>query len=180
MCYRHTRRRTKGITRQPAAMVFVAAALLACGRTVSAQGSPPALLSEGGGPEVRHPDEGPLRAAIRKETMRLAQGSAQVPKQGHSWIGRHPVILGTLVGAGVGAGFSQVEAIGGANHDPKVALIGAGAGAWGGLIASAVRKARTKETVGVGTKIGIVAGAVGVVVLPLLACYGAGGCGGSS
>jgi hypothetical protein len=90
------------------------------------------------------------------------------------------VIVGTLIGTGVGAGLSQIEAIGGVNHDPKVALVGAGVGAWGGLIASAVHKARTKQRVGVGTKIGIIAGAVGLIVVPVLACYGAGGCGGSS
>jgi hypothetical protein len=61
-----------------------------------------------------------------------------------------------------------------------VILVGAGAGAWGGLVASALHKARAGEKVGVGTKIGIAAGAVGIIVLPLLACYGAGGCGGVS
>lgn len=75
---------------------------------------------------------------------------------------------------------SRIEAIGGMNHDPRVALMGTGVGAWGGLIASAMHKARHKEKVGVGTKIGIAAGAVGLIVLPVLACYGAGGCGGSS
>ena len=180
MCYRQTRRRMKGTTRPPAAIVFIVAALIACGSTASAQRSPPAGLSEGGATVVRSADEGPLRAAVRREGVRLAQSSAQVPKQGQSWIVRHPVIVGTLIGAGVGAGLSRIEAIGGVNHDPKVALLGAGTGAWGGLIASAVHKARTKQKVGVGTKIGIIAGAVGLIVLPVLACYGAGGCGGSS
>jgi hypothetical protein len=66
------------------------------------------------------------------------------------------------------------------NHDPRVMLAGAGVGAWGGLIADAIHKARAKEKVGIGQKIGIAAGAVAVIALPLLACYGAGGCGGVS
>jgi hypothetical protein len=153
------------MNRWPAAIVFVIAVLTVCSSTVFAQSGPP---------------DGPLRASLRREGARLIQGSAQAPKQRESWIVRHPVILGTLIGTGVGAGLSQTEAIGGRNHDPKVALLGAGVGAWGGLIASAVHTARTGQKVGVGRKIGIIAGAVGLVVVPALACYGAGGCGGSS
>ena len=97
-----------------------------------------------------------------------------------NWFARHPVVVGTLIGAGTGAALSSVDAIGGANHDPAVILIGAGAGAWGGLVASAVQKSRAKQRVGRGTKIGIFAGAVALVVVPVVACYGAGGCGGSS
>ena len=93
---------------------------------------------------------------------------------------RHPVIAGTAIGAGAGLALAQIDAIGGREHDPRVALIGAGGGAWGGLIASAVQHARAGKRIGIGTKVGIVAGAVGLVVLPALACYGAGGCGGSS
>lgn len=180
MCHRQTGRQLNGTVRLPAAIVFMIAALAACGNTAFAQGGPPAGLSEGGAALGRRADDGPLRAAVRREAIRLAQRSAQVPRQGESWIVRHPVIVGTLIGTGVGAGLSQIEAIGGVNHDPKVALVGAGVGAWGGLIASAVHKARTKQRVGVGTKIGIIAGAVGLIVVPVLACYGAGGCGGSS
>jgi hypothetical protein len=66
------------------------------------------------------------------------------------------------------------------NRDPRVVLLGTGIGAWSGLVASAVQKAHAKEKVGIGAKIGIVAGAVGLMVLPVLACYGAGGCGGVS
>ena len=113
--------------------------------------------------------------------MRLAntvfQG-ANPPQSG--WIGRHAVVVGTLIGTGAGAALSQVDAIGGSSHDGRVALIGAGAGAWGGLIASAVHKARAGDKVGTGMKAGIIAGAVALVVLPVLACYGAGGCGGTS
>ena len=125
-----------------------------------------------------------LRAAVHREAGRLAQSTAasqpSAAKANPSWIARHPVIVGTLIGAGTGAVLSRVDAIGGANHDPTVALVGAAAGAWGGLVASAVQKSRAKKRVTRGTKIGIVAGAIGLVVMPIVACYGAGGCGGSS
>ena len=75
---------------------------------------------------------------------------------------------------------AQTRAIGGVNHDPRVVLMGTAVGAWSGLIASAVHKARVKEPVGPGAKIAIAAGAISLVVLPLVACYGAGGCGGVS
>jgi len=179
MCNRHTRSRMQRTARQPARTVLILAAIAACGATASAQTTRPAGLNEAGITVVRSVDEGPLRAAVRREVARLVQGSTQAPKQGN-WMGRHPVMVGTLIGTGVGAGLAQIEAIGGVNQDPTVALIGAGAGAWGGLIASAVQKVRSGEKVGVGTKIGIVAGAVALTVLPVLACYGAGGCGGSS
>ena len=178
MCHRQTGR-MRGTVRRLGQIVVMVAALAACGSTAFAQGSPPAGLSEGGA-AVGGSADGPLRAAIRREGMRLAQSSAQVPQQRESWIVRHPVIVGTLIGTGAGAGLSQIEAIGGVNHDRRVALIGAGVGAWGGLVAAAVHKAHSKQRVGVGMKIGILAGAVGLIVVPVLACYGAGGCGGTS
>lgn len=124
--------------------------------------------------------EGPLRAAVRREPVRMAQGPVQTAPQQAGWIARHPVAVGALIGTGVGAALSRVEAIGGADRDPRVTLIGTGVGAWSGLIASAVQKRRAGQKVGPGTKIGIAAGAVAAVVVPILACYGAGGCGGSS
>ena len=93
---------------------------------------------------------------------------------------RHPVLTGAAIGTGVGFVLSRSDTIGGLNHDPSVALIGTAVGAWGGLVASAAHKSGTGQKVGAGTKIGIVAGAVGLIVVPVLACYGAGGCGGSS
>jgi hypothetical protein len=133
---------------------------------------------------VRTADEEPLRSAVRRLGVTMAQSSAPAShapaQQNPDWLGRHPVLAGTLIGTGAGLALSRVDAIGGANHDPKVALIGAGAGAWSGVIASAVQKARAGKKVGAGTKIGIVSGAVALIVLPVLACYGAGGCGGVS
>jgi hypothetical protein len=126
----------------------------------------------------------PVLAAAQREAARLAEDAgpgSQAAGGGRSaWFARHPVLTGTVVGAGAGLALAQVEAIGGRHHDPGVALVGAGAGAWGGLIASAVQSARAGRPVRRGTKVGIIAGAVAAGVLPVLACYGAGGCGGSS
>jgi hypothetical protein len=147
-----------------------------------AQGSPAAGIGDAGGAVGRSADEGPLHAAVRRVDERLAKSPALIPqaKQRPGWVVRHPVMTGTLIGAGGGAVLSRTRAFGGVNHDPRVVFIGAGAGAWGGLVAAAVHKARAKEKIGIGAKIGIAAGAIGIVVLPLLACYGSGGCGGVS
>jgi hypothetical protein len=59
-------------------------------------------------------------------------------------------------------------------------LVGAGSGAYGGLIVSAIQKAKRKQPVGKGMKFGIAAGAIAGVAGTFLACYGAGGCGGVS
>jgi len=154
--------------------------LVAWGSTAFAQSTVPAGLDEDTAATVRQSEEGPLRVAARREALRLAQSALQVPQSKERWIVRHPVLTGTLIGMGVGAALSRVDAIGGVNHDPKVALLGAGTGAWAGFVASAVHKARTGQKVGAGTKAGIVAGAAALIVLPIVACYGAGGCGGSS
>jgi hypothetical protein len=128
--------------------------------------------------------DGPILAAARRETVRRAYResveSQAAVAQRSGWAVRHPIVVGMLAGTAAGAALSRVDAIGGHNHDPRVALLGTAVGAYGGLIASAVHKAHTGEKVGVGTKIGIAVGAVAAVVLPLLACYGAGGCGGTS
>jgi hypothetical protein len=149
--------------------VVMALSVLLCGSTASAQQA----------------DDGrPLLAAAHREGVRLARTGAPAPqaagRPGGNWIVQHPVVAGTAIGAGAALALSRVDAIGGRSHDPRVALIGAGAGAWGGAIAAAVQHVRAGRRVGIGTKVGIVAGAVGLVVLPALACYGAGGCGGSS
>ena len=178
MCYQPNRRRTTG----SAAIGFMAASLLACGGAAFAQDGPAAGTADVSGTAALSADEGPLHAAVRNAGARLIQSPAPGPqtRQGSNWVVRHPVISGTLIGTSGGAVLSRTRAFGGVNHDPRVMLIGAGAGAWGGLVASAVHKARAGEKVGLGTKIGIAAGAVGIIVLPLLACYGAGGCGGVS
>jgi hypothetical protein len=161
--------------------IVLAASLLVCATTTSAQDNGDIPIKERG---VSITHEGPLHGAVRREAARLARGAASdqqtANKPDPNWFVRHPVIVGTLVGTGVGVALSRSDAIGGANHDPRVALLGAGVGAWSGLVASAARKARAREHIGLGTKIGIVASAVGLAVAPVVACYGAGGCGGSS
>ena len=181
MCHPPIRPRTKGSAGQPAAIVFIAASLIAYGSTAFARGNPAAVFSNVG-PVARSANEGPLHAAVRRVGARLAQSPALVPqtKQPSRWVVRHPVITGTLIGAGGGVALSRTRAFGGVNHDPRVVLIGAGAGAWGGLVAAAVLKARAREQLSAGAKIAIAAGAIGIIVLPVLACYGAGGCGGVS
>ena len=124
-------------------------------------------------------DGQPLLAAAQREGVRLSQASAPGSQPhgaaGGNWIVRHPVVSGTAIGAGAGLALSQIDSIGGLNHDRHLVLVGAGGGAWAGLIASAVQSTRAGKRVGLGTKIGIVAGAVASTVLPALALYGAGG-----
>ena len=128
--------------------------------------------------------DGPLHAAIDREIDWLLDRNRPDPqivaKPVTNWFVRHPVITGTLIGTGAGLALSRVDSIGGVNHDPRVAIIGAAVGAWSGVIVSASQKARAGRKVGVATKIGIAAGAASLIVLPVAACYGAGACGGSS
>jgi hypothetical protein len=179
MCYRPSRRRSAN---HLAAIVFMAASLLAFESAAFAQDSPAADATGLGGTVALRADEGPLHAAVRNAGARLTESPGLIPQatQGSSWVVRHPVITGTLIGVGGGAALSRTRTFGGASHDPRVMLAGAGAGAWGGLVASAIHKARAREKVSFGAKIGIAAGVVGIIVLPFLACYGAGGCGGVS
>lgn len=126
---------------------------------------------------------GPVLAAALRAAAEAARADGEMPAAAPAqpgWATRHPVLVGMVAGTVVGAGLSQVDAIGGRNHDIRVAFVGTAVGAWGGLVASAVHKARTGQRVGTGTRIGIVAGAVAMVVVPLVACYAAGGCGGTS
>jgi len=162
--------------------VVLVAALIASDSTAFAQ-STLISVSDGAGTTLAGTvEEGPLHAAVRRIGTHLAGSSALIPQPSprSSWVVRHPVVTGTLAGIGTGAVLSRTRTFGGLNQDPRIMLVGAGVGAWGGLIASAVHKARAREKVSVGEKIGIAAGAVAIVVLPLLACYGAGGCGGAS
>jgi hypothetical protein len=158
------RRPRRPIIGQRITTAIIALAALVCGQTVWAQ---PA----GNGR--------PLLAAAEREGIRLtgASGPGSPPRgpSGGNWIVRHPVLAGTVIGAGAGLGLSQVDSIGGLNHDRHMVLVGAGGGAWAGLIASAVQSARAGKRVGLGTRIGIAAGAVASTVLPALALYGAGG-----
>ena len=122
-------------------------------------------------------DENPLRAAVRHAGARLAQGSAPVPADNgdtRSKLDRSaPSDCGNVDRHGCRVGFFRLMPSGAGTDDPRVALIGAGAGAWGGLMRQLCNRYEQKKRSG-RQKIGIVAGAVGLVVLPVLACYGAG------
>jgi len=120
---------------------------------------------------------GPRRRVAAGEG--LAQRSAPSSPRG-GWAARHPVLLGTLIGAGVGSVW-QASACRGSSCNVGIAgLVGAGSGAYGGLVVSAIQKARRQQPVDRGTKIGLAMGAVGAAAGAFLACYGAGGCGGVS
>jgi hypothetical protein len=87
-----------------------------------------------------------LRESARREGVRLATMSprasaSQPPRQERNWVARHPVLVGTLAGAGVGLGY--VAANGCASGDYSCGGLvlffggtGAGLGALGGLAAS--------------------------------------------
>jgi hypothetical protein len=178
-----TRTRLNGKRWPAMAALVVTASLSAYGGTAFAQDSvnpdrtEPSRAVDGG------VTDSPLHAAIVREGTRLARAAAMaqtsaVPQS--NWFVRHPVLAGSLIGTAGGAVLAQTRAIGGANHDLRVALVGTAAGAWTGMVASAIHKARLEEPVGTGTKIAIIAGAIGFIAVPLVACYGAGGCGGVS
>jgi len=97
-----------------------------------------------------------------------------------NWSGRHPVLLGTMIGAGSLGAWEAIACGGHSCHVGTAALVGAGAGAYGGVIASAIQRARRHEPVGRGRKIALVGGAVGGAVAVFVACFAAGGCGGAS
>ena len=173
-------RRTKESAGRPAVILVIAASLIACGSTASARSSTAEVASDIEGIVVPTAQEGPLHAAARRAGAQLAQSPAPI-QQAQAKVDRAASSNHGYNDRGrCRRGPFPYQTAGGYNHDPRVALVGAGAGAWGGLVAGAIHKARAQEKVGVGTKIGIAVGAVGMVVLPLLACYGAGGCGGVS
>lgn len=140
-----------------------------------------AALSFVGASPAQSQTDGPLRAAARREVARVAATTSVGAQTGRAgWVTRHPVMTGAAAGTVAGLALSRLDAIGGANHDPRVAFLGTAVGAWGGLVGSALYDARHGRRVGLGRKIGIAAGAVALVAGPWLACYGAGGCGGVS
>jgi len=119
-----------------------------------------------------------LSAAVAREGLRLALAAPQTASRA-SWPGRHPILLGTMIGAGTGLALSRTQMFGGYDRDPRLALAGAGVGAWAGLAVSAIQDRRAGRKVSPGRKIGILAGAAAIVVVPLITCYAAGGCGAS-
>ena len=120
---------------------------------------------------------GPRRRVATADSV--AQRSAPSSPRG-GWVVRHPVLLGALIGAGVGSVWQAGTCRGSSCNVGIAGLVGAGSGAYGGLIVSAIQKARRQQPVDRRTKIGLAAGAVGAAAGTFLACYGAGGCGGVS
>ena len=92
-----------------------------------------------------------LRRSIAREAGRLAEGRVgaasarfQSPPQ-RSWIGRHPVLTGALVGAGGGAAWAEILCRGKCEGDPRLYMalfggIGAGIGAGVGGVIAAIRR----------------------------------------
>jgi hypothetical protein len=120
-----------------------------------------------------------ISTPIADTVARLTQ-TTPVPAARRSPLGRHPVLLGTAIGAAGAAAWQAGQCGGSSCNTGTAALVGAGVGAYTGLVVSAVRKARAGQPVGRGVRIGLAAGAVAAVAGGWLACYGAGGCGGSS
>ena len=82
----------------------------------------------------------PLREAVNREAARLATTlwplpTPQTPARHRNWAARHPVLLGTLVGAGVGLGFLAAEGCGSSDYAcPGLVAFFAGTGA--GIVAA--------------------------------------------
>jgi len=116
---------------------------------------------------------------IADSIARLNQSPAvSAPRQ--SPLGRHPILIGTAIGA-AGAAVWQASACEGSScNTGTAALVGAGVGAYTGLVVSAVQSARAGRPVSRRVKMGLAVGALGAIAGGWLACYGAGGCGGSS
>ena len=114
--------------------------------------------------------DGLLRQALRRGAELASQNpaSAPVPAEHESWPVRHPVLLGALIGVPIGLTLQA-----GCGGDCFI-LTGAtvGAGAYGGLIASAVHKARKRQPISPSMRAGLVAGTVASV---LVASFIAGG-----
>jgi hypothetical protein len=88
----------------------ILAALLVVPAGARAQTSP----SRSGIQSLGQATASPLRESVNKEAARLAAtlgppATAQTPVRQRNWAARHPVLLGTLVGAGVGLGFLAAE-----------------------------------------------------------------------
>ena len=92
-----------------------------------------------------------LHEAVKKEAARFAvalgsQPTPQTPARRRHWAARHPVLLGTLVGAGVGLGFLAAEGCGSSDYTCSgLAAFFGGTGA--GIGAAAALASRACESV---------------------------------
>ena len=93
---------------------------------------------------IGHAATSPLREALNKEAAQLAAtlgplSTAQTRARQRNWAARHPVLLGTLVGVGIGLGFLAAEGCGSSDYAcPGLVAFFAGTGAGIGAAAGAV------------------------------------------
>jgi hypothetical protein len=91
---------------------------------------------------AKRPSLGSLRAAIDREAARLAQTTQLIPsepkEQRQNWFTRHPVLVGTLIGGGVGLALDGRAYNSVSQPAFPSTPIGLGLGALGGLAASAI------------------------------------------
>ena len=131
---------------------------------------------------VRVADASPIEqrsAPIADAIARLSQ-SPTASAHHRSFVGRHPVLLGMGIGA-AGAAVWQASACKSSScNTGTAALVGAGVGGYVGLVVSAVQSMRAGRPVSRRVKVGLAVGTIGAVAGGWLACYGAGGCGGTS
>jgi hypothetical protein len=90
------------------------------------------------------PERTPLGAAVAREAARLAQSpassSAASEVQRQNWVVRHPALVGTLAGLGVGVALDANARSEGSLPIVPWTLVGPGVGVLGGLVASAFIK----------------------------------------
>lgn len=113
-----------------------------------------------------------LRDAMAREVARVSQTGtppSSQPVAARGWIARHPVQGGFWIGAAAGAVVGSVSC---ANAPEFAGLCmagglaaGGGAGAYGGLVASAVSDRRHGRPLSMKTKGGLVAGTAGLLVI---------------
>jgi len=129
-------------------VAFGAIGILATAPTLSAQEIPGSHSASEVASAVRSES---LRSSIASQAARLAErhvhasslGSQSQPPR--SWIARHPVLTGALVGAGAGAVWAEIFCRGQCEGDPRpyIALFGgagAGIGAGIGAVIAAIRR----------------------------------------
>jgi hypothetical protein len=92
----------------------------------------------------------PIRAAISREAARLARAprphsvAQPAPPRHRNWFARHPVLTGTIAGAGVGLAVMGAKGCSGSSDYTCPGLLlfaggtGAGLGAVGGLVAAVI------------------------------------------
>ena len=94
--------------------------------------------------EFLRPSVAPEAARLARDRVREVTDQSQSPTQ-RSWVGRHPVLTGALIGTGAGAVRAEVFCRGQCEGDPRLYMVlfggvGAGIGAGiGGVISAVLR-----------------------------------------